>query len=290
MFSRVPIKERSMRASGITLAAAAVAVASGFAGSQGNSHYYICSTRDAAKKVGYVSNVFADVPGDLGAIEAQWKAMLTAKYGSMPFPSNSCQETTSNAAATTAREKLYDFMNDEGQKVTQTSWSYSASAPPVKGGKAAPPAVATNSADPDHAEEWCKYNMPQIRTLFTCPCFAKIVAEHRARYPNEVLIQEGGQKIRLPFQQNMAGTPTRLDCKECMTDEHIAKWIEEQRSDQKLILTRMGKWDAAAQSKFDAMNACIAKTFKRNILAEPYVDIVIPMFNRASAECAGSRP
>lgn len=52
----------------------------------------------------------------------------------------------------------------------------------------------------------------------------------------------------------------------------------------------MGQWDAAAQSRHAAMNACIGKTFKRNILAEPYVDIVIPMFNRASAECAGSKP
>jgi hypothetical protein len=75
-----------------------------------------------------------------------------------------------------------------------------------------------------------------------------------------------------------------------MTDEHIAKWVDEMNAQQKFILERMGKWDAAAQAKHDALNACIAKTFKRNILAEPYVDAVIPMYNRAAAECTGSRP
>jgi len=271
----------------ITVLAAVVALTSP-AAAQG-SHYYICSTRDAAKKVGYVSAIFADRPGDLGAVESSWKSMLTAKYGSMPFPSQSCQEATSNAAAESARAKLYDFMSDEGEKITGTSWSYKpASTSPGKPEKGAAPAAS--SADPDHAEEWCKYNMPQIRTLFTCPCFAKVVADHRAKHPNEILREEGGAVRPMPFQQMMAGTPSRLDATQCMTDDHISKWVEEQRSQEPLILQRMGKWNAAAEAKHSAMNACIAKTFKRNILAEPYVDIVIPMFNRASAECAGSRP
>jgi hypothetical protein len=275
----------------LVTALAAVTLA-GVARGQSASHYYLCSTRDAAKKVGYVSNIFADRPGDLGAVEASWKQMLTAKYGSMPFPSNSCQESTTSSGAEAARAKLYDFMGDEGQKVTATSWSYSAAAAPAgKSGKGGAPAATTasNSADPDNAAGWCQYNMPQIRSLFTCSCFAKIVANHRAQYPNEFDTEKGSTR-RIPFQSLMAGSPTRLDCKECMTDEHIATWVDEMNGQQKMILERMGKWDAAAEAKHKSLNACIAKTFKRNILAEPYVDIVIPMYNRAAAECSGSRP
>src|SRR5690349_608503 len=279
-----------MRALATTLAAAVLLTTA--AQAQG-SHYYLCSTHDAGKKVGYVSGIFADKPGDLGAVEASWRQMLTSKYGSISFPSNSCQEAATNAGAEAARAKVYDFMNDEGDRVLSTAWSYSAAAAhaSAKGSKgAAPAASASSTADPDHAEEWCKYNMSQIRTLFTCPCFAKVVADHRAKYPNEVLREDGGAVRPMPFQQMMAGTPSRLESSQCMTDDHISKWVEEQRSDEPLILQRMGKWDAAAQSKHKAMNACVAKTFKRNILAEPYVDIVIPMYNRAAAECAGSRP
>lgn len=100
-----------MRALVSTLAAAALLTTP--AAAQG-LHYYICSTRDAAKKVGYVSAIFADRPGDLGAVETSWKSMLTTKYGSVPFPSQSCQEATSNAAAEAPRSKLYDFMRGWG--------------------------------------------------------------------------------------------------------------------------------------------------------------------------------
>lgn len=274
-----------MRARFALLAVFAAAFPASTAASQSASHYYICSTRDAGKKVGYISSIFTDKPGDLGAVESQWKQMLTSKYGSMPFPSSSCQEATTSATAGQIRDRLNDFMSDEGEKITATSWSYKpapAAAKPVT-------ASAARSADPDHAEEWCKYNMPQIRTLYTCPCFAKIVADHRAKYPNEILNDHGDVRP-YPFQGLMAGTPSRLDGAACMTEEHITTWVAEMRSDEKLILERMGKWNAAAQAKHDAMNACIAKTFKRNILAEPYVDIVMAMYNRAAAECAGSRP
>ncbi|HMA21991.1 MAG TPA: hypothetical protein VKO87_14370 [Gemmatimonadaceae bacterium] len=271
-----------MRARFALLAALAAASLASVAQSQGTSHYFICSTRDAGKKVGYVSSIFTDKPGDLTAVESQWKQMLTSKYGSMPFPSASCQEATTSAAAERIRDKLNDFMSDEGEKITATSWSYK----PGPAAKPATTASAQKSADPDHAEEWCKYNMAEIRSLYTCPCFAKIVADHRAKYPNEILNDHGDVRP-YPFQSLMGGAPSRLDGAACMTDEHIAMWVDDMMSSSTIVLKRMGKFDQAA---YDARAACVRKGFKERILAEPYVDHVIAAYNLTVAACSGSRP
>jgi len=250
---------------------------------QGGSHYYLCSTRDAGRKIGYVSNIFADKPGDLSAVEASWKQMLTSKYGSVPLSSSACQEASSSAGAEAVREKVYDFMSDEGEKVTNTSWSYKAAAAPAK---AVASASSPFAADAENAKGWCEYNMADMRPLFTCDCFAKMVLHHREKYPNEIESQKGSTRL-VPFQALMVGTPSRLDCAECITDEHIAAFVTHMMEPSRIIQERMGKFNQAA---YDAQAACLRKGFKERILAEPYVDRVVPFYNLTAAACAGSRP
>ena len=250
---------------------------------QGSSHYYLCSTRDPGRKIGYVSNIFADKAGDLSAVEAAWKQMLTSKYASAPHPSSACQEASSSAAAEAAREKLYKFMSDEGEKVTSTSWSYKAAAVPSK------PVVSASSpfaADAENAKGWCEYNMGDLRPLFTCDCFAKMVLHHREKYPNEIQTEKGSTRLA-PFQALMVGTPSRLDCAECITDEHVAAFVTHMMEQSKIVQERAGIFKQAA---YDAQAACVRKGFKQRILAEPYVDRVTAFYNLTAAACAGSRP
>jgi hypothetical protein len=252
--------------------------------SQGAPHYYVCSTRDAARKVAYVSGVFADKPGDVSQVEASWKEMLKSKYGETHFPSASCSEATTSAVAETMRGRLNEFASDEGEKITPVAWSYKPSA--AASAKPSTTASSPFAADAENAKGWCEYNMPQIRSLFTCDCFAKMVLHHREKYPNEIETQKGSTRM-VPFQSLMVGSPTRLDCAECMTDEHIAKWVEDMLDLETIVMKRVGRFD---QAKLDAFAACIRKGFKERILAEPYVDRVIPFYNLTAAACAGSRP
>ena len=82
-----------------------------------------------------------------------------------------------------------------------------------------------------------------------------------------------------------SGVPSHLDCTECLTDAKIAAYVHESLNEQYEVQLRM---NAITQTKVNAIEACMVKSFGPKIRANPYVDQIIKVWDGAYIPCASA--
>lgn len=261
---------------------------------------WVCMTRDFSKRVAYVSPVFSVKVADAMKVNPAWHAIMTSKYGITALPYQSCQGPyPSDAVADSARTKFMDLIRTSmHQPITEVAWTYGGT-PPIVVAKVAPapaaPAAPTAApaltaadraafqAELPQSKGYCEQN---LRGLFDCDCFAKMVLHHRLAHPEEMEGLKGGEKRRPPVHDLAIGIRYKLDCTECLSDQHLSTWAHDRVEGEmsQMVLTKM-----ITQAKVDAFAACVAKGFVQQFHADPYLHQYLPAFNAAHAACGNPR-
>ncbi|HET7584924.1 MAG TPA: hypothetical protein VFK13_08455 [Gemmatimonadaceae bacterium] len=277
------------------------------AGAQAPGPFY-CATRDFAKRVAYVSPIFNAQAADIQKVNAEWHAMMTAKYGITALPYQSCNGPyPSVASADTTRRAFLEFMHTRmNQPVTELNWTY-AGAPAITvaehapsaatstasaggtstGSAAAPaaPAVATAADSADALAEmsvskgYCEQN---YRGLFDCDCFARAVLRHRLEHPGEWETLKMGERRRPPVHDLAIGIQYKLDCSDCLDDARLSAWARNRTRGEfeQMVMTKM-----LTQAQVDRYAECVATAFPKRYREMPYLDKYQQALNDARASC-----
>ncbi|HET9983711.1 MAG TPA: hypothetical protein VFQ38_08990 [Longimicrobiales bacterium] len=277
---------------------------------QSTTRYYVCLTRDFAKRVGYVSPIFAATgpQAEFVKVGNAWGQLLTSKYGDAALPYYPCSQGgyDTPAQAKTARDRFIALVRDQmHQPIVDVDWTYGSApalavasdsaqekpaAPAAKAAPAAPTAADRTAAlaEVANSKGYCEHNMRELRALFDCDCFAQMVLHHRLAHPEEREVVGGGEPPRPPSVPALiSGLRWKLDCAECLTDQRIAAYISAMMHMTYDPALRM---KAMTQEKVDAIAACTTKGFAQRLRAKPYVEQVRQAYDDAYLPCAGSRP
>src|SRR5262245_30213948 len=130
------------------------------------TQYFVCSARNKENTLGYVSGVVSASPANPGDVDSAWKAMANSKYVAFPS-STSCMQFPTAKAAEAKRANIVYTMIDDGLKITNSDWTYTASASPPAG-----PAAASQGpqAELPQSKGYCEQN---YKGVFDCDCFAQ---------------------------------------------------------------------------------------------------------------------
>ena len=255
------------------------------AAAQTGTPFLVCTARNRDNTAGYLSGVIDLKGATPPEVESAWKLMSIDKYGAMGS-SSGCQRFTTAAGAEARRKTLLEGMKDDGLRTTESTWTYTApskSADSAPAAPAAPDSAATKALAA--AKGWCEMNMHELRDLFGCDCFAKMIARWRQAHPNELVkdpVYPQGKPPSIP--QIVSGfRKTRLECSECLTDEHIAAYVQD------MVVLRYANGQTVRQYT-PAVEACATKRFAETLRAEPYLDFVRAAWNQSLAVCTGSKP
>lgn len=294
---------RSSMPTVVTIVLSVLAAASA-AQAQSGTRYYVCRTRDFAKRIEYVSPIFASA-ADFQAVGKAWGAEMTSKYGIQAINYYPCGQG-GYATAEMAKQALDGFTQSRGQfKAEDIAWTYggakaltvadkpreqAAPANPVQTGlttlTAAQRALAQGQVT--GSAGWCQYNMHELRALFDCNSLAQAVLRHQLAHPEEWHTGRDYPSPQPPVIHDLVGgIPHRVDCAECLTDQRIAAYIGEMMQPSYTIAQRMKNTTPA---KLDEHKACLTKTFGKLIRSEPYPDAAQRLYNIAESQCSGSRP
>ena len=252
---------------------------------QNGTEYLVCMARNRENTAGAVTGVVTiSASNDVDA-QTAWAKEATSKYGA-DGSTQSCQRWPSVAAGEDARKQLIDQMKDNRLKVTEATWTYAG--PKASAATPAAPATPEEAAKAEMplAQGYCEHNMQELRTLFGCDCFAKSVYKYRLAHPNDLLKDmDHPHGIPRPVHDLVGGIPNKLDCVDCLTDEHIDAYLKEMLTVKDRASKAFGKLSVS-----DAVFACTKKAFTQRVRAEPYPDRVQATFNNTEATCAGSKP
>lgn len=261
---------------------------------------YVCMTRDFTKRVAYVSPIFAVQPGDVMKVNPAWNQIMTSRYGITALPSVSCQGPyPSVGVADTTRTKFINFIRGTmKQPLTELDWTYGG-VPPLTFAAAptnptpaantsppeAPPTITAADRDAAQAElptskRICENNY-DYRGLFDCDCFARMVLHHRLAHPEEWESDHGARR-RPPVHDLAVGIPYKLDCTECLSDQHLAAWARQtvENGFSELVMSKR-----VTQARVDAFADCVAKSFPARFRANPYLDQYQAALNAARIAC-----
>jgi len=251
------------------------------AAAQPEMQYLVCSARNKENTAAYVSGVTAVKRDSSAGAEAAWKTMTSSKYSAIDS-SAACMRFDASTAAEAKRGTLVDGMQDDGLKITNVDWSYTAPAP-----TAAPPATPATPeqaalAEVPQSKGFCEQN---FRGLFDCDCFAQAVVHYRLAHPDEWIVDVDGKR-RVPVHDLAVGVKYRLDCTECLDDQRLMAWahktIAEEFSQQ--VMTKL-----ITQAQADTYANCVAKAFPAKFRANPYLDRYLAAMNQARESCGNPR-
>ena len=242
-----------------------------------DTQYLLCSARNRENTAGYVSQPTAVKSDGIVGAQNAWNALAMSKYGALGS-STGCMRFTTSAAAEAKRATMVDGMKDDGLKITDVAWSYTAP-PPV----AAAPAAPTTSEQAAQAEvpqskAYCEQN---LRGLFDCDCFARAVLHHRLANPNE-LTSDHGDTYPPPVHDLHVGVIYKLDCTECLDDQRLMAWVRKNLSEQfsQQLMTHL-----ITQAQADRFTDCVAKAFPVKYRATPYLHKYLDALNEARISC-----
>lgn len=273
-------------------------------GAQSSTRYYVCTTRDFSKRIGYASPIFAST-ADFQTVGKAWGALMTAKYGIQALNYYPCSQGgyATPEVAKGARDGFVALVRDQlKQQEVDVDWTYggaqalTVAAPQAQAAPAPPPPKLTALTAAQRAQAqaqvagntgWCQANMHEMRTLFDCSSLAQAVLRHQLAHPEEWRTDRDHPSPEPPSEHDLVGgIPHHVDCAECLTDQRIAGYIDEMMQSSYAVALKM---KATSQEKFDQTKACLTKTFGKLIRGEPYPDAVQRLYNTANAQCAGSR-
>jgi hypothetical protein len=253
----------------------------GPAAAEPDGQYLVCSARNKENSAGYVSGVMAVKPGSTADVETAWRAMVSAKYSALAS-STGCTAFAASDAAESKRATMLDNMQDDGLKITNVAWSYTAP-PPTSASPAAPATPGqTALAEVPQSKGYCEQN---YAGLFDCDCFAQAVLHHRIAHPDEWIADQDGKR-RPPVHDLAAGVQYRLDCSECLDDQRLMAWARKTVSAEfaHAVIAK-----AITQTKVDAYADCVAKAFPAKFRANPYLDKYLAAMNEARVSCGNPR-
>ena len=287
----------------LTVIVLSVLAAAPAARAQSGTRYYVCRTRDFAKRIEYVSPIFAST-ADFQTVGKAWGAEMTSKYGITALNYYPCGQG-GYASADQAKQALDAFAQSRGQfKAEDVTWTYGgaqavtvadkpqeqAAPPPPKPGLTALTAAqrAQAQAQVTGSTGWCQYNMHELRQVFGCSDLAQAVLRHQLAHPEEWLTgRDYPTPQPPPIHDLVGGIPHRVECAECITDQRVADYIGEMMKPSYTIAQQMKNTTPA---KLDEHKACLTKTFGKLIRGEPYPDAAQRLYNTAEAQCSGSKP
>jgi hypothetical protein len=200
----------------------------------------------------YMSKTYPDHFGDNASAASAGPVLL-------------CQQFLKPARPIQPAEQRFEAWAKGSKEAIHVDWKYT----PDQSGAVAKPAQAAAPEAMPEGKGYCQENLI-LAQVFDCDCFAKMVHDYRIKHPEDVN-ERTGRPAPIP------NIMTKLDCRQCVSDERITKWVTEEAQ-----RSLANGWSGA---QVKAITECTARTLIGDLRSEPEFGDIAKRYNLALSTC-----